>query len=208
MAKKLILGTVIASILGSILAIEGGYVNHPDDPGGETNYGITKATARSYGYNGPMKELPKDLAKQIYKDWYITKPKLDKILEMSPAIGHKVIDTGVNTGTGKAIKWLQHALNILSRNGKDYPKVSEDGSIGPQTINAMQNLQKKRGTVTSCELVLKLLDMQQAEHYVNLNKDAFIIGWLHGRIENVPLSYCADYKVSPDVLFEATANQQ
>ena len=208
MAKKLILGTVIASILGSILAIEGGYVNHPDDPGGETNYGITKATARSYGYNGPMKELPKDLAKKIYQDWYITKPKLDKILELSPAIGHKVIDTGVNTGTLKAVKWLQHGLNILSRNGKDYPKISEDGSVGPQTINAFKNLQKARGTVSSCELLMKLLDMQQAEHYVSLNKDAFIIGWLRGRIENVPLSYCSNYQVSSDVLFEATTNNQ
>ena len=208
MGKKVAIGAVIASILGSILAIEGGYVNHPDDPGGETNYGITKATARSYGYNGPMKELPKDLAKQIYKDWYITKPKLDKILEMSSAIGHKVIDTGVNTGTSKAVKFFQHALNILSRNGKDYNKVSEDGSIGPQTINAMLNLQKKRGTVTSCELLMKLLDTQLAAHYVSLNKDAFIIGWLNGRIENVPLSYCSNYQVSPDVLFETTAQQQ
>ena len=208
MGKKLAISTVIASILGSILAIEGGYVNHPDDPGGETNYGITKATARSYGYNGPMKELPKDLAKKIYKDWYITKPKLDQVLELSPAIGHKVIDTGVNTGTRKAVQWLQHGLNILSRNGKDYPKVSEDGAIGPQTINAFKNLQKARGTVSSCELLMKLLDMQQAEHYVSLNKDAFIIGWLRGRIENVPLSYCADYQVSSDVLFEATVQQQ
>ena len=154
-----------------------------------------------------MKELPKDLAKQIYKDWYITKPKLDKILELSPAIGHKVIDTGVNTGTLKAVKWFQHGLNILSRNGRDYPKISEDGAVGPQTINAFKNLQKTRGTITSCELLMKLLDMQQAEHYVSLNKDAFIIGWLRGRIENVPLSYCADYKVSSDVLFETTTKQ-
>ena len=72
----------------------------------------------------------------------------------------------------------------------------------------MLNLQKKRGTVTSCELLMKLLDTQLAAHYVSLNKDAFIIGWLNGRIENVPLSYCRDYQVSPDVLFEATTNQQ
>ena len=208
MGRKLVMGTIIASILGSILAVEGGYVNHPDDPGGETNYGITKATAKQYGYNGAMKDLPKDLAKQIYKDWYITKPKLDKILELSPAIGHKVIDAGVNAGVGRSIKWLQHSLNVLSRNGKDYPKISEDGSIGTQTITAMQNVQRKRGTVTSCELLMKLMDMQQADHYVNLNKDAFIIGWLTHRIENVPLSYCSNYQVSPDVLFEATAVEQ
>lgn len=208
MANKYAIGVIVASILGSILAIEGGYVNHPDDPGGETNYGITKAVARQYGYNGAMKDLPKDLAKQIYKDWYITQPKLDKILEKSAAVGHKIIDAGVNVGTRKAIIWFQHALNILSRNGTDYQKISEDGSIGPQTINAMSSLQNKRGTVKSCELIIKLLDMQQGQHYVNINNPSFIIGWLNGRIENVPLSYCSNYEVSADALFEATAGKQ
>lgn len=197
-------GSIIAVILGCILAIEGGYVNNPNDPGGETKYGITKSTARSYGYTGAIKDLPVDLAKRIYKDWYITKPQLDKIINLSPAIGHKVIDAGVNVGTKRSVKWLQVSLNILSKNGTDYDRISEDGSIGPKTLYAFQTLQAKRGKAQSCELLMKLIDMQQSKHYVDINNPTFIIGWLTNRIENIPLSYCSDYRVTSDMLFEST----
>lgn len=195
---------VILAILGAIIAFEGGYVNHPNDPGGETKYGITKTTARSYGYSGSMKDLPKDLARKIYKDWYITKPRLDKVIDISPAVGHKVIDAGVNVGISRSVKWLQRALNILSREGQDYPKISEDGVVGQQTLNAYRSLQARRGSKQSCELVLKLMDIQQGQHYINQNKPSFITGWISNRIENIPLSYCTDYKISDDILFEQT----
>ncbi|MCW8621188.1 glycosyl hydrolase 108 family protein, partial [Acinetobacter baumannii] len=44
--------------LKRVLQHEGGYINHPSDPGGETNYGITKSVARQYGYKGSMKDIP------------------------------------------------------------------------------------------------------------------------------------------------------
>lgn len=206
--KTIATSTVIAGILGCIIALEGGYVNHPNDPGGETKYGITKSTARSYGYTGSMKDLPKDLAKKIYKDWYITKPQLDKVIALSPAVGHKVVDAGVNVGTKRSIKWLQSSINILSKKGQDYDRISEDGSIGPKTIYAFQLLQAKRGVSQSCELLLKLLDMHQSKHYVDIDNPSFIIGWLNNRIENIPLSYCSDYQVNADILFEATTEQK
>ncbi|MEY2339774.1 glycosyl hydrolase 108 family protein, partial [Acinetobacter baumannii] len=56
--------------LKRVLQHEGGYINHPSDPGGETNYGITKSVARQYGYKGSMKDIPMDIVEKIYKNQY------------------------------------------------------------------------------------------------------------------------------------------
>ncbi len=48
-----------------VLGHEGGFSDHPDDPGGKTRFGVTEAVARRVGYKGEMRELPLDLAKQI-----------------------------------------------------------------------------------------------------------------------------------------------
>ena len=50
-----------------VIGHEGGYVNHPSDPGGETNWGVTRNTARAYGYNGDMRAMTREQAKPIYK---------------------------------------------------------------------------------------------------------------------------------------------
>ena len=56
---------LIARAIDAILRAEGGYVNDPQDKGGETNYGITVAVARANGYAGPMRDLPVAMARAI-----------------------------------------------------------------------------------------------------------------------------------------------
>jgi lysozyme family protein len=56
--------------LKRVLKHEGGYIDHPSDPGGETNFGITKAVARNYGYSGSMRNIPADIVEKIYKNQY------------------------------------------------------------------------------------------------------------------------------------------
>ena len=68
------IGGATAAILAAVFAMEGGYVNDPKDPGGETNHGITVAVARDFGYAGPMKAMPQDVAANIYVTNYINKP--------------------------------------------------------------------------------------------------------------------------------------
>lgn len=186
----------IVAIIISIFGVEGGYVNDPNDRGGETNHGITVQVARDAGYQGDMKELPKEVAYNIYAEQYVEKPNYHLVYERSPAVAEKIIDAGVNVGPGRASKWFQTALNSLNRGGQDYPTIAVDGAIGPLTVNAYAGLEAVRGRVKACELVLKLMDAQQATHYMSLTSmRTFTVGWVDHRIGNVSLDKC---KVKPD----------
>lgn len=186
------LSAAVVAILSGVLAIEGGYSNNPADPGGETNHGVTVQVARNHGYTGPMRELPKETAQQIYVGSYVEGPGFHRVIAMSPAVGEKLVDAGVNAGTARSARWFQQALNHLSRGGADFPLIATDGQIGVKTLAAYQALERKRGRIKACELALKLLDAQQGSHYMSLNKPMFIVGWADNRLGNVPLARCAD----------------
>lgn len=182
---------VAAAIIAAVFTVEGGYVNNPKDPGGETNHGITKTVAVAHGYTAPMKDLSKELAASIYYQDYIEAPGYVPFLALSPAVAEELVDSAVNVGPARPSRWLQQTLNGLNRNGKDFPPISVDGKVGAGTIQAYQALVKIRGKVKACELTIKLLDAQQAEYYRSLThlKD-FTVGWVDNRIGNVPLEHC------------------
>lgn len=182
----------VAATVVAVFGIEGGFVNDPKDPGGATNHGITEQVARAHGYQGAMQDLPKAVAADIYTQDYIRKPGFDRVIALSPAVGHKLVDAGVNAGPVRAARWYQEALNQLNRGGKDYAKVAVDGQIGAQTIAAYRALERKRGRIKACELTLKLLDVQQGAHYMQLNMPSFTVGWVDNRLGNVPLARCGE----------------
>lgn len=105
------------------LQLEGGYVNDPVDPGGETKYGISK---RSYP-NVDIAALTPDQAVDIYRNDYWEAPRIN---ELPASVAYAVFDMGVNAGPGRAIKILQRILGI-----------KQDGRIGPVTIQAAQDYQ-------------------------------------------------------------------
>lgn len=109
-----------------LLGNEGGYVCHPLDPGGATNFGITVAVARENGYTGDMRDLPLDTAKQIYKKLYWDAVKAESL---PTDLRFHVFDAAVNSGVGQAVRWLQRSVNV-----------DADGVIGPATIAATNNL--------------------------------------------------------------------
>ena len=185
-------GAVVFAVIGAVFTLESGYVNDPKDPGGATNHGITEQVARDNGYSGEMQDLTRDFAADIYARDYISKPGFDRVIAMSPAVGEKLVDAGVNAGPGRSARWFQHALNHLSRGGADFPVVTVDGQIGPRTLAMYQALERKRGRIKACELTLKLLDAQQASHYMQLNQPTFFVGWIDHRVGNVALARCAE----------------
>lgn len=184
----------VAAIIAAVFVLEGGYVNNPKDPGGATNHGVTEAVARKHGYEGHMRQLPKEFAEKIYFEDYVAKPNFHLVIEASPAIGQKLVDAGVNIGPTKPSRWFQISLNALNRGGVDYPTISVDGKVGLGTVEAYRSLERVRGRVKACELVIKLLDVQQGQHYLSLTHlNTFTVGWIDHRIGNVPLTKCKEF---------------
>src|SRR5690606_21067413 len=107
-----------------LIAHEGGYVDHPSDPGGATNYGITERVARAHGFTGSMRDLTLEQARQIYRSDYWDRAKSD---QYDGAIGFQLFDAAVNHGIGNAVRFLQRAVGV-----------ADDGAVGPLTVAAVQ----------------------------------------------------------------------
>ena len=118
-------------IIEVVLHHEGGYVNDPDDPGGETNFGIAK---RSHP-DVDIANLTKDGAKEIYKEHYWDRNKVESLSE---ELRHIYFDMCVNQGRGRAVKIMQRAANAK---GAD---LVVDGGMGPKTIAAMDGVELQR----------------------------------------------------------------
>lgn len=173
--------TSIREIIEDIIRVEGGYVNHPNDPGGATKYGITKKVARANGYNESMKDLPYDVAYKIYYTDYVVKPGFDNVADIDSTIGAEVVDTGVNMGPAVAGKFLQRALNAVSGAG-----LVVDGAVGKRTINALDDFLRLRGSAGT-KVLLKMLNSLQCVRYIELTESnaknrSFIYGWVANRV--------------------------
>lgn len=169
-----------------VLGDEGGYVNDPRDSGGETNWGITVAVARAYGYTGPMRTMTRDQAKAIYLQKYWHSQRLDQIADLAPSVAFEIFDTGVNQGETVGAKYFQRALNVLNKNGAMYSDVSADGRIGPMTVAAFKEYMQQRGS-KGAVVMLRALNALQGEFYISLAEqrpkdEAFVYGWLLNRV--------------------------
>lgn len=115
--------------LAHVLEFEGGYSDHPLDPGGATNLGITITELSSYRGHAASKDevraLTKDEAARIYQDRYWDTASCDAL---PSGLDLAVFDCAVNQGMGRAKRFLQQAANV---------KV--DGEIGPATLGAIAN---------------------------------------------------------------------
>jgi lysozyme family protein len=105
-----------------ILYHEGGYVFDPDDPGGETKYGISKRQFPKLD----IKNLTEDEASNIYYSYYYYPMKIAQI--KNDLLGLHIFDMGVNAGISIAIKLIQRLVSV-----------EDDGIIGNITLNAINN---------------------------------------------------------------------
>jgi hypothetical protein len=148
----------VDGIIDDILVNEGGYVNDPDDPGGETNYGITIGTAIEEGLdkNGDgvvnsddMKLLTPEDAKAVYKNTYYYGANIDRLPKEIQA---NVLDMNVNAG-GNSIKILQRLVGA-----------TVDGRIGPETIRLVKEKAAEVGGNTLNEMYAKA----RRDYYIDL----------------------------------------
>jgi lysozyme family protein len=184
------IGAAALTIIGAAIALEGGYVNHKADPGGETNMGITVQVARENGYTGPMRTLPRDVAESIYYDRYLVAPGLAPLISIDAAVTEELFDTAVNMGPPRPSRWFQDGINALCGT-----RLAVDGQIGARTIAAYSACQKEAGAVKLCGRMLDRLDGKQRAEYdrlvrVNPSLKAFHKGWIAHRIGNVDRRKC------------------
>jgi lysozyme family protein len=117
-----------SSVIEMVLHHEGGYVNHPSDPGGETKYGISK---RAYPEIDIVSLTEEDAGEIYFKDYW-SKIKGD---DLPPAVACVVMDYSVNSGISRASKALQRACG----------NEAGDGIIGPHTLASVWTTVKEKG---------------------------------------------------------------
>ena len=112
-----------------MLAHEGGYVNHPQDPGGMTNLGVTKRVWEEWvGHDvdeKQMRALTPETVAPLYKRKYWDAVRADDLVA---GVDYCVFDVAVNSGPGRAVKFLQSSVGVTA-----------DGGFGPATLAAVKN---------------------------------------------------------------------
>ena len=140
-----------------VLAHEGSYSDHSADPGGETNWGVTKRTAVANGYTASMRSMTREQAREIYRVAFWQRVRGD---EYDPAIGFQLFDAAVNHGIGNAARMLQRAVGVV-----------DDGAIGNVTLAAI-NAKDKNDVVLS-------FNAERLEFYTALSTfPTFGKGWV------------------------------
>lgn len=119
-----------ARALSLVLKHEGGYVNHPKDPGGATNKGVTIGTFRRYvksnGTVADLKAITNAQLATVYRKHYWDEVKGD---DLPSGVDYAVFDFAVNSGPGRAARYLQACIGA-----------PVDGAIGPKTVAATKKL--------------------------------------------------------------------
>lgn len=157
--------------LETILHHEGGYVNHPKDPGGETNLGVTKRVYEDFGGTKDMKELTREDVEPIYKKNYWDRVKGD---HLPAGLDLCVFDFGVNAGTGRAAKFLQKMIGT-----------TPDGGIGPMTLKSLESYVATNGI----ENTIKRYQAGRQAYYESLSTFAtFGRGWTRRNQETTKLA--------------------
>jgi len=134
-------------VLPLVLKHEGGFSNHKDDPGGATNKGITLENYRRYvksnGTVADLKAISAQDVEKVYRLFYWNAIKAD---DLPDGLDYAVFDFAVNSGPGRAIKFLQAVAGV-----------AQDGIIGPATLTAVRSLAPEKAIERLCDERLAFL---------------------------------------------------
>jgi len=130
-----------------VLKHEGGFVNHPKDPGGMTNLGVTKKVWEEFVGREvderEMRALTPDAVKPLYKKNYWDKIKGD---QLPSGVDYAAYDLAVNSGVGRAAKYLQQIAGVPA-----------DGVIGPKSLEAINACPAGEMVDALCDMRLDFL---------------------------------------------------
>jgi len=147
--------------MARLLEHEGGYVWHAQDPGGETNFGVTRAVYEQYVgrqvMDGEMEGLTHDDVYPIYKENYWDAVRGD---DLPSGVDWSCFDWAVNSGKSRASKALQRIVGVEA-----------DGGIGPMTLRAVAEVET--------EEIIKQMHYVRDKFYRSLDTfEVFGKGWV------------------------------
>ena len=143
-----------------ILGHEGGYVNNPNDPGGETKWGISK---RSYP-TLVIKSLSREDAIEIYRRDFWNRVEGESL---PPALAYQALDAAINSGIGNAVRFLQRALGV-----------ADDGIVGPLTKARLRSVSE--WDITALFIAERLEFMTKLNSWPSFGK-----GWARRIAQNI-----------------------
>ncbi|MFL0808782.1 MAG: N-acetylmuramidase [Agarilytica sp.] len=166
----------IDKLIQDVLRREGGFVNHPADRGGPTNFGITQKTLSQYmgraALISDVENMAPDLAAEIYRQNYYFRPAINTLPE---AIQAFIFDSAVNHGPRRAIKFIQLVVNDAGYE----PRLDDDGAMGPNTRRGAEWAQNTMGE----HFLLALFEERKNFYRVIVanrpSQEVFLKGWMN-----------------------------
>jgi len=148
--------------LKELLVHEGGYVNHPSDPGGMTNLGVTARVWQEWvGHEvdeKQMRALTPEMVAPLYKRKYWDACRADDLVA---GVDYVVFDVAVNSGPGRAIKFLQSCVGVTA-----------DGGFGPATLAAVKKAEEDPARLIELYCAKRLEFLQSLSTFETFGK-----GW-------------------------------
>ena len=167
-------------VIAGLLKREGGYVNHPADKGGPTNFGITLATLKAWRKKTvtatDVKNMTVTEAKQIYKANYWDKLNLDKVSYLN--IAAIAFDQAVNRGPKPAGKAIQSSVNVIKK-ATGQTLLVVDGDIGPKSLNGITRLDGYQAERVCAEMIKEAQLNYVSIVRRNPSQIVFLTGWMN-----------------------------
>lgn len=178
----------IDAIIATVLAHEGGYVDHPSDPGGATNHGVSLRYARGVGLDldgdgdtdhDDILLVTPEVAASLYREDFLARPGIDRLPEEIQPV---LVDWAINSGPPRAVMGLQQVINTLA--GAPHATLPiqtlvVDGVIGPKTRRAAEAALHRIGAGA---LIDRIVDARIAFYHALVaarpERRVFLKGWL------------------------------
>ena len=145
-----------------MLEHEGGYVHHEKDPGGRTNHGVTQRVWEEWvGHEvdeKQMRALTHEMVAPLYKRKYWDAVRADDLVD---GVDYCVFDVAVNSGPGRAIKFLQSCVGVTA-----------DGGFGPATLAAVKKSEEDPARLVELYCAKRLEFLQSLKTFETFGK-----GW-------------------------------
>lgn len=169
------MATTVEQMIDDILRREGGFVDHPADSGGPTNFGITQRTLSRYLGRavsvGEVRRLSRELAEEIYRTEFFLAPRIDTL---PPRIQPFAFDSAANHGPQRAIRFVQQVCNATG-----FGPLDVDGVCGPATRRAAQEADQAMGDWFLAALVEERRNFYRLIVQNDPSQEVFLNGWMN-----------------------------